>query len=281
VTRCAHPRRLIVGIAMALATVMGPMPVRAHDNPRVLPPQSHPLGATYGQWNARWWQWLYQTPVSINPEFSAAGAPDAPAAVDCSAGQRGDVWFIGGTFLPTSTTPQGVVKDDVYRTCSIPTGTFLFFPVLNDEFDNLGCPSTHFTARRLRSTANNLIDHIVPGSMSVTIDGASVSGVADSKSAYRSPSPWFSYTLPADNIGAIVGCNFPAGTTPPPPADHPHRPGATADGVYLMLAPLSPGIHTIHFGGEINVPSSPPPAPPLQPVDFIENINYTITVIPR
>jgi hypothetical protein len=163
----------------------------------------------------------------------------------------------------------------VYRTCTVPKGTFLFFPILNDEFDNLGCPSTQFSAGELLAAAATAIDDIVPGSMTATIDGVSVTGLANSNSIYRAPSPWFSYALPADNVGQIFGCDFPAGTMPPLVAGHP---GATADGVYLMLAPLPAGTHVIHFGGEIDVPATPTPAPPLGPVDFIENINYTVTV---
>ena len=166
----------------------------------------------------------------------------------------------------------------MYRTCNIPTGTFLFFPVLNGEFDNLFCPNTNFTAEELMAAAALGIDDIVPGSMTATIDGSAVSGLANGNSIYRAPSPWFSYTLPADNVGQFFGCVFPAGTTPPPVDGHP---GAIADGIYLMLTPLSPGTHVIHFGGEINIPSSPSPAPPSGPLDFIQNINYTITVVPR
>jgi hypothetical protein len=83
-----------------------------------------------------------------------------------------------------------------------------------------------------------------------------------SESRHRASGPELSPTL--------FGCNFPAGTTPPPP-------GATADGVYLMLAPSSVCSHVIHFGGEINVPSGQPGGP----LDLIESINYMITVTAR
>jgi hypothetical protein len=260
----------VLGLALVM-TMAGP----AAASGVVIPPRARPHGASYGQWDARWWKWFYQTPVSTNPEFFPPGTPTAPEQVDCSAGQSGRVWFIGGTFAPTSSTPQGTVRSDVYRTCSIPTGIFLFFPVLNTEFDNLGCPNATFSAEELTAAAALGIDAIVPGSMSVTIDGASVSGLANGNSIYRAPSPWFSYTLPADNVGQFFRCDFPAGTTPPMVDGHP---GATADGIYLMLAPLSPGTHVIHFGGELDIPASPPPAPPAGPIDFIQNINYTITV---
>jgi hypothetical protein len=257
----------VIGSLALLAFMAGPAGAADIHNPNVLPPQSHPYGATYGQWSAHWWQWLYQTPVSASPEFSAPGTPGAPVAVDCTAGQSGPVWVIGGTFLPTSSTPQ-VSRSDVYRTCSVPASTPLFFPILNTEADNLACDangnptSLGFTATQLRSFASGPINDIVPGSMSATIDKLAVSGIASSSTRYRATAGRFTYTMPADNVGPLFGCKFPAGTMPP-------TPGAYADGVYLMLKPLPPGTHVVHFGGEIKVPGQ---------LDFIENINYTITV---
>jgi len=280
--RRTYPRLLGAALGLAVATAMVIPAGAAAASATVLPPQSRPFGATYGQWDARWWQWLLQTPVNINPEFSATGAPGSPAPVDCSAGQSGKVWFLGGTFAPT--TPAGAPPaSNVYRTCSIPSGTFLFFPLLNDEFDNLTCradgspASLGWRAAQLKNAAAMLIDDIVSGTMSATIDGASISGLADAHSVYRAPSPWFSYSLPSDNVGQFFAgptgepCNFPAGTQPPVP-------GATADGIYLMLAPLSPGVHQIHFGGKVDYPGTDPVIGPA--FTFVQNINYTLTVQP-
>jgi hypothetical protein len=274
--RRTYPRLLGAALGLAVATAMVIPAGAAAASATVLPPQSRPFGATYGQWDARWWQWLLQTPVNINPEFSAPGAPGSPAPVDCSAGQSGKVWFLGGTFAPT--TPAGAPPaSNVYRTCSIPSGTFLFFPLLNDEFDNLTChadgspASLGWSAAQLKNSAATLIDDIVPGTMSATIDGASISGLADAHSIYRAPSPSFSYSLPSDNVGQFFGCKFPAGTQPPVP-------GATADGIYLMLAPLSPGVHQIHFGGKVDYPGGDPVIGAA--FTFVQNINYTLTVQP-
>ena len=247
----------------------------ASSGPGVLPPQPPPFGTTYGEWGARWWQWFFQTPRNVNPEVSPPGTATAPAAVDCSAGQSGNVWFLGGTFLPTGSTSTGFVTD-AYRTCTVPAGTFLFFPVLNAEYDNL-CPKASYSAQELTDAAARAIDDIVPRSMNATIDGVPVSGLVNANSIYRAPSPWFSFTLPADNISRDLGCPYPKGTMPPTVDGHP---GVTADGVYLMLSALSPGVHVIHWGGEINIPAKPVPAPPSGPVDFTQNINYTITVSP-
>src|SRR5262245_48166529 len=120
---------LLLSAAFALGLILT-MAAPADAAGNVIPPKANPVGSSYGEWSAHWWQWLYQTPVNINPEFSPPGSPSSPAPVDCSSGQSGHVWFIGGTFQPTSSNPT-VSRADVYRTCNVPTGTFLFFPILN------------------------------------------------------------------------------------------------------------------------------------------------------
>jgi hypothetical protein len=277
----SNMRRLLLAtlcIAVALATAA---PAAAgtdrHGGQTVVPPQSRIFGNTYGQWNAKWWQWLFQTPFHDSPVLSGpAGDSASYAPVDCSAGQRGPVWFLGGTFLPTTKGPSSAASD-VYRTCSVPAGTYLFLPLLNSEADNLFCPNTTYSAADLTGFAKGNIDSIVPGSLSATIDGDVVTGVDDAHSAYRSPSPWFSYRMPGDNVGQlpeICRASFPAGSSPPRVDRHA---GATADGIYVMVSPLSPGKHRIHVGGTARFPGEKPG----ETFDFVQNVNYKITVTQR
>ena len=86
--------------------------------PRVLPPNSTPHGATYGEWGARWWQWCFALPISENPMFDTTGEHAA-------AGQHGSVWFLAGTF--TGGDP------DVARNVTIPPGKALLIPIINVE----------------------------------------------------------------------------------------------------------------------------------------------------
>jgi len=60
---------------------------RVKNNPAVMPVNSNPHGASYGEWAARWWQWEFSLPTTGNPIFDTA---------DCNAGQTGKVWFLGG-----------------------------------------------------------------------------------------------------------------------------------------------------------------------------------------
>src|SRR5262249_42557522 len=64
----------------------------------------------------------------------------------------------------------------------------------------------------------------------------------------------FSYSIPDDNIYQISDFTYPAQTVFP----------TVADGVYLMLAPLSPGVHVLHWTGA---------AP-----GFTQDITYQVTV---
>ena len=290
----ANFRRLMAILCLAVPVIlaMGTAPAIAsgdsdrNTGPVILPPDSRPFGASYAEWNARWWQWLFQTPTAISPVFGPAGdpAPAKPTGVDCSAGQSGRVWFLGGTFLPTAgdgSSFQSVVN----RNCAIPEGTALFLPILNTEGDNVFCPDAApvvapFSADELSAYVETNIDHIVKGSMSARIDGKRVDGLKDSETAYRSTAPWFSYRLPADNLGSVICPSkspFAPGTRPPRLGSHA---GATADGVYLMLAPLSRGTHVLKYGGEIIIPDTPTPQPPAAPLDFVQDVTYTITVLP-
>ncbi len=77
---------VLVGLT---AVAMTPV-ARADDdrNPRIFPRDAAPYGNTYGEWSARWWQWLLSVPTPKNPNLDTTGQ-------DCDEGQAGPVWFLG------------------------------------------------------------------------------------------------------------------------------------------------------------------------------------------
>ena len=101
---------VVVGL-MVLTTIA--FAQGGNPNPRVLPVHSSPFGSTYGEWSARWWQWVLSVPAATNPLNDTTGA-------QCAQGQTGKVWFLAGTFV-----------GPVTRTCTVPQGKALFFPILN------------------------------------------------------------------------------------------------------------------------------------------------------
>ena len=211
-------------------------------NPTVLPINSAPYGKTYGQWSAEHWKWTFSLPVDHHPLTDTA---------DCSAGQSGPVWFLGGTFV--STTEGGVTIGRATRDCSVPAGKALFFPIIDSECSTLEGNGT--TDAELRSCAQFFQDHA--HDMTCTIDGMAVQNVA----SYRAQSPLFTYgPLPDNNI-----LGAPAGSTSP----------SVSDGVFVMLAPPSAGKHTIHFTGALSLSTAA--GDPFD-LEFRLDITYHLTV---
>ena len=241
-------RAVITVAGLALVLAARPGGARAGDsgnpNPGVVPPNARPHGQTYGEWSAGWWRWAYSMPADRSPLTDTA---------DCSTGQSGRVWFLGGTFStnPVGGDPQNLVGR-ARRTCTIPPGTFLFVSILNAEASALEGNGT--TEAELSKAAKYLEAHAV--SMEAAVDGVPVNGLG----RYRVQSPLFTFgPLPPNNL-----LRLPAGSTSP----------SVADGVFLMLNPLPPGRHTIHWGGVFRF---------TQAEDGFEftltlDIDYTITV---
>jgi hypothetical protein len=219
-------------------------------NPGVLPPNSHAFGTTYSDLSAAQWQYLYAIPASQNPAEDTTGA-------DFTVGQSGKVWFLTGTFCPTT---QGVCDTahpaTVTRNVTLHTGKALFLPIIDAEFDNLnttpgtpgyGTQNLGFSVADLRAQAKAAIDAVA--SMDAEIDGQPVHNLQN----YRVTSPVFRYHLAANGI---QGAGIPEQDVSP----------AVSDGYFLLLAPLSAGAHTIHFAA--SVPS----------FNFALDVTYHITV---
>jgi len=236
----ADNKDLLTAAASLVSALASPTQASGKSNPNVLPPQSHPFGATYAQWSGRWTQWAVSLPVENNPLFDTA---------DASTGQSGHVWFLGGSFTSTEVT----------RTATIPTGTALFLPVVND-IEVLNWYPAGTTVQDLRNVAKGVVDHAT--NVFASIDGAPVSGL----STFRVQSPEFNVTLPS--TGTSIPEAFGIPITPHVPAT------GVSDGIYLMVQPLSPGQHTISFG--YHSPGVPEQSQP----PFDVSITYKITVTP-
>jgi hypothetical protein len=212
----------------------------------ILPPQSHPYGHTYAEWSARWWQWsLEQSTKNLEP----VSEPEL---------NDGHVRFLAGSLLLLAGGAASVTNH-----ITIPDGTPLFLSILSVWDDNSGCPNfTTFTAKQMKATVADEWTAVTV--TSCTIDGHPVAGLGNPATTdYLVLSPAFSYTTAEDGnvLAGIFGetC-IDGGTTIYP---------AVADGVYLMLSPLSRGKHTVHTVGIVGPVSAP---------YVVEDLTYDITV---
>ena len=200
----------------------------AQDRSPVISTDAIEHGRTYSEWSAAWWQWAFSIPVASHPLFDNG---------DCSIGQSGDVWFLGGKFCQTGQPCNGTAT----RYCSVPKGKSLYFPLNNvadtaPEEPNWGCgnslpPLVGGTIAEMRQCVALFVDGT---NLEADLDGFQIRNLK----SHRVQSVEFDVTWPDDNVLTAIGEGpFSAGTYSP----------VIDDGYYLLLEPLAPGTHTLHF----------------------------------
>lgn len=205
--------------------------VKAQDTDKVFPIDSKPYNKTYGQWSSNWWKWAVSIPTDRNPLKDTTGQY-------CDEAQSGPIWFLAGTF-------GGAVE----RTCEIPAGKAIMFPIYNAECSTVEYPELK-TESELRNCAKTQLDKTT--SLEATIDGVKIPALEK----YRAVSPMFNLILPEDNVFGLQ-----PGTTP-----------SVADGTWVILKPLSLGKHEIHFSGS-SVDFTPSGL-----INFATEANYDLNV---
>ena len=228
---------------VVMALIMSTPVAFADDiNPGVFPINSSPYGQTYGQWSARWWQYAFQ---QITLDICA---PDKPGS---------KVTFLAGT-------PGGPVTNS----CTVPTGKAIMFPVFNVEWSVAeaqaqqqatpgqscllpGQPNgTSDAALQACATAqaNNALAS--NASLEADVDRVTLQNLTN----YRAVSQPFTFTTVDGNPFGLCGA--------PPLPSCPLTSRAVADGFWIILTPLSPGAHTIHFAATVPFPNVNPPSTP-------------------
>jgi len=244
---------VLAGVAM-LVISSAPVGAAPNPNPGVFPPTVNPYGTSYDEWADRWWQWVDAIPMSSNPMIDPTGA-------NCAVGQSGPVWFIAGS-------PGGSYE----RSCTVPAGKGVFFPVSNFQEDQREAVPDYafFGSRRcpralgaelctagydalspdptdpaaMLAFIEILLDAFVdPNVKFATVDGVAITDLA----SYRASSGPGGYEInlpatedPFDNYHTIFGYAFPG----------PDTYLGVQVGYYLMLSPLSAGEHVVRFGEE-------------------------------
>jgi hypothetical protein len=193
------------------------------------------LGKTIGEWSAIWWQWAFIEPPDSNPLLDTTGE-------FADKNQKGPVWFLAGF------SGSGEATRDV----TIPQGKYILFPIVNfvDISGNppMVPPDDEATWRQFLMNNADPFANLV-----CTLDGTPVVFNPNTP-IVRTQSPTFSVTLGKDNIfsgppGKYADC--------------------WSDGYWVMLSPLSPGKHSLHFFASAQTPN----------FDLVtQNVTYNLTV---
>lgn len=207
----------LTGWVFCASLALGLLSSWAADGIKVLEPGIKHFGKSYNELAGDWWNWAVQFPLATNPIVE-------DGEVDCTRGQQGKIWFLAGNFGGTSN-----------RTCTIPTGKALFFPIINTLW---WVPDDGDTVDEVRASAQARIH---PAStLEVSVDGV----VIADPFAYRAQSPPGGFAL---HFGPLLDdLAFPP--TPDP------RDPAVTDGYWILLAPLRKGAHVIEIRSTRNLP---------------------------
>ena len=188
---------------------------------RVVAPDEEFFGKSYSELADEWTNWLIAEPFATNPAFDPDGR-------FCDRNQEGRVWFLASTF-------DGIAN----RTCEIPAGRAIFlslggafvsfapdFPAAGDPCGQMATP-----LEQVRCDVNNDVPVAPNVSFEVILDGVPVRDLL----AYRAQSGPGGFTLRVPNPSFITDLGLAPGDRFP----------AVADGYFLFLKPLRPGVHTL------------------------------------
>jgi hypothetical protein len=182
-------------------------------NPGVAPIEEKHYGLTYSDWAERWWNWAVGIPADKNPLKD-------PTGERCAIGQEGPVWFLGAAW---SEGPKPIIRE-----CTVPSDTALFFPIFNGETNELEEEKCK-TVEQMRQCVIDSNKEWTISLMWATVNDKVLNHL---KENYKVESGPFNLTIPPNNVLGDV----PAGTTQ-----------AYQIGWYIMLEPLPPGKHEVHF----------------------------------
>ena len=215
-------RTSLVSAAALVVSLISMASAQAAESNRspVYGPHAHPYGSSLQGWAEHFWQRVMNVPLDHNPMADQTG-------VDCAQGQpHSQVWFLSGSFGPTTTT--------AVRSCTVPRHRALVIP-LAGYLNDYPCPDSTFQPapgqsleQFLLAGAKKVIDPI--DEITLTIDGSPVTGLFD----YRSTTHLLTFTGDA-SLQPIDSC-----ITGKPQL-------GVADGYTVVVKPLPTGIHSIAF----------------------------------
>ncbi|HJX65960.1 MAG TPA: hypothetical protein VJ860_18630 [Polyangia bacterium] len=237
------------GTDVAVGTSIMPLPV--------LDPRGTYGGKTYEEWAGEWLKWIYEYP---GPESLAFNTPGAY----CGMGQSttpGDGGTNGQPFFLGIWDSNDLTGGTFTQACNVPAGRMLLFQVTSwASFNIPGC--ANYTVQDCQDLATATV---VPlAGIELEIDGKAYASQTADFTPYLVNCTDFPLTIPntpTNFFSYYVGCNL---SQPPPAGDF------YVGGWFILLAPLSPGSHTIHTRMQDSAYASYPA--------YLYDVTYNLTV---
>ena len=205
---------LILGITISL-------PVQA----AVLSPDATFAGKTLYEWSAQWWKTFLEAPFDNNPLLAPDPTGSSLTAINVPSSP---VFFLTGI----------IGGGAVNRSVRVSEKQAVFFPLTN--FASVQVEPDE-TAESLCSGSSQ--DNVDVSSLFAIIDGQSIGDLGSQRQNCQDQpdSGGFLVDAPPDSLLAGLAADLV----------QQKQNLAVSDGFYLMVEPLTPGQHTITFGGEI------------------------------
>lgn len=236
----------------SLAVVPGLKLTRGQENdPYTLSVNSSPFGTPFKDWVVKWSTWELSFPKQENWNFR--GSPGY-IYKDCSYKQNSSSPVF---FLPYVGAELGQVAS---MSCDVPRNKALLINIA-------GATSDYSDPTVKTKTPNGLIkletqSNVYPVAFGITLDGHPIAFTNDQK--YLVQTDLYNLTLPANNIWGE-----PAGGDT-----------ASTQGWWLMLKPLTPGTHVLHYTAGYRDSRSDPTIPEGQgnQSPYVQDVTYNILV---
>jgi hypothetical protein len=233
--------RSAVAVTALLVAAIASADDNNRDRSRIVEPGEEFLGKSYSELASEWTNWFVQEPIATNPAFDPDGR-------FCDRNQEGNVWFLASTF-------EGIAD----RTCEVPAGKALFlslggaFVSFAPDFPAAGDPCLQMatTLDKVRCDVNTDVPAPPSVSFQVTLDEVPVRDLF----AFRAQSQPGGFTLRVPDNSFLTDLGIASG----------NRPTAVADGYYLFVKPLRPGVHTLSLRMT-------------NPDQSITGVNYTLII---
>jgi hypothetical protein len=181
---------------------------------QIEPPGAIVAGRSIADWSTNWWRWAAALAPPGDPFSDTTGQ-------FANVNQSGPVFFLAGS-------PDGSMS----RQFRVPANTYVLVPLRVGEWSQLELGFDK-TAAQIRQSAQQQADQI--NSLHAILDGVPISQTT--LFTHRETSPDFNFNAVFNNQVGIFAVGY-SGI-------------AVADGYFLMLDPLTPGTHTLNYGGGI------------------------------